>query len=122
MRRVLIIDDEALLREAYGIILKAEGYEVAFAQDGKVGLGKIKSFKPDLIILDMLMPVMDGMKFLKTAHLTETHPDTKLIIVSNVSNPLSPKLATKYGVTEAFVKANLSPLELAAAVKKHCPT
>jgi len=121
MGRERIIEDEALLREAYALILKAEGYDVAHAENGEVGLSQLEVFQPDLIFLDMLMPVMGGEAFLQTGQLPVRHPNTKVVIVSNISNPISAEASHSYGVVESLVKANLSPTDLAQIARKYCP-
>jgi CheY-like chemotaxis protein len=120
--QVLIIEDEKPLRDVYELILKHEGYEVETAENGKVGLTRLKTFKPSLILLDMLMPVMDGVKFLKTAKLPVNYPNTKTLVISNLTDPLTEKQAEQYGVSGFFVKVNLSPNQLAGAVKEHLST
>ena len=121
MRKVLIIEDEKLLRDIYALILEKEGFSVDTAENGKVGLKKLNTFKPDLITVDMLMPIMDGIEFLKSANLASDHPQTRTIIISNLSDPISDAEWKKYGVVHAFVKAALSPNALSAVVKKYCP-
>jgi CheY-like chemotaxis protein len=120
--QVLIIEDEKPLRDVYELILKHEGYEVETAENGNVGLTRLKTFKPSLILLDMLMPVMDGVKFLKTAKLPVNYPNTKTLVISNLTDPLTEKQAEQYGVSGFFVKVNLSPNQLAGAVKEHLST
>jgi CheY-like chemotaxis protein len=120
--QVLIIEDEKPLRDVYELILKHEGYEVETAENGKVGLTRLKTFKPSLILLDMLMPVMDGVKFLKTAKLPVNYPNTKTLVISNLTDTLTEKQAEQYGVSGFFVKVNLSPNQLAGAVKEHLST
>jgi CheY-like chemotaxis protein len=121
MKKVLIIEDEKTLRDVYALILEKEGFAVDKAENGKIGLGKLKTFKPDLITLDMLMPVMGGIEFLKSANLPVDYPNAKTIIVSNLSDPMSEAEWKKYGVVHSFVKANLSPNALFSVVKKYCP-
>lgn len=119
MKKVLIIEDEKPLRDIYALILEKEGFEVNKAENGKVGISKLKTFKPDLIILDMLMPVLDGVGFLKSANLTKEHPKTKTVIVSNLSDAISKTESKKYGVVHSFLKVNLSPSDLASVAKKY---
>ena len=122
MKKVLIIEDEKLLRDVYAMILKKEGYSVGLAENGKIGIDKLKSFNPDLILLDMLMPVMDGLGFLKSAKLPKNHPAVKTIIVSNLSNPITKNDSQKYGVVKTMLKVNFSPREFVAIVKEHLPS
>jgi CheY-like chemotaxis protein len=118
MKRVLIIEDEKPLREAFSYLLQSEGYEVSLAENGKVGLAKLSAFKPDLILLDMLMPIMDGITFLQKAHLPKKYPATKTIMLSNLSDAITFDDAAEYGVTISVLKADLSPTQLLTTVKK----
>lgn len=120
MKRVLIIEDEKPLRDVYALILEKEGFEVSVAENGKVGIRKLRSFKPDLIILDILMPVMDGLSFLKSANLPLKHPHIKTIIVSNLSDAISKADSEQYGIVHSFIKVDLSPSDLAFIAKKYC--
>jgi DNA-binding NarL/FixJ family response regulator len=117
-RRILIIEDERLLREAFTFLLRSEGFVVETAENGKVGLAKLEVFRPDLILLDMLMPVMDGAGFLKEAVFPANYPHVKVLMLSNLSDPVALDDVQAYGVTSSVLKADLSPAELAATVKK----
>lgn len=118
MKRILIIEDEKPLREAFYFLLKGEGFKVAVAENGKAGLEQLDIFRPDLILLDMLMPLMDGMTFLKEAGLPARYPHTKTIMLSNLSDAITFDDAAVYGVTISVLKADFSPVELINTVKK----
>jgi DNA-binding response OmpR family regulator len=117
-KRILIVEDEKPLREAFAFLLKSEGFVVDMAENGKVALAKLRSFKPHLLLLDMLMPVMSGEEFLKRAQLATTHPHVKTLMLSNLSDAISLEDASAYGVNDSILKADLSPKQLAAKVKK----
>lgn len=117
-QRILIIEDEKPLRDAFAYLLGSEGFLVESAENGKVGLAKLVMFKPHLILLDMLMPVMDGETFLKKAMLATKYPQVKTLMLSNLSDPVALDDAHAYGVTSSVLKADLSPIELAAMAKK----
>lgn len=118
MKRVLIIEDEKPLREAFTFLLKSEGFSVAAAENGKVGLAKLRSFRPDLILLDMIMPVMDGLTFLQEADLPAKYPKVKALMLSNLSDAITFDDAHTFGVADSVLKADLSPIQLATKVKK----
>lgn len=118
MKRILIIEDEKPLREAFAFLLESEGYHVALAENGQIGLEKLASFRPDLILLDMLMPVMNGLEFLEKAQIKNKYTKLKTIMLSNLSDPITLEDAQSYGVTESVLKADLSPVDLATVVKK----
>ncbi|MBU4478575.1 MAG: response regulator [Candidatus Omnitrophica bacterium] len=81
-KKILIIDDEPELVKAVEIRLKANGYEVEGAYDGKAGIDKAEKFKPDLVLLDIMMPGMDGQEVLKKL---KENPETKTIPVIMLS-------------------------------------
>jgi CheY-like chemotaxis protein len=118
MKRILIIEDEKPLREAFSYLLRSEGYEVVLAEHGKAALAHLKTFEPDLILVDMLMPIMDGITFLQKAHLSKNYPATKTIMLSNLSDAITFDDASAYGVTMSVLKADLSPSQLVSTVKK----
>lgn len=119
--RILVIEDEHLLRKAFEFLLSSEGYEVKSAQDGKHALDQLKKYKPDLILLDMLMPVMNGMEFLEEAKLPETLPGCKVIVLSNLSDTVPLRRVKKYNVSKVLLKSNLAPAELVSEVRKQYP-
>lgn len=117
-KRVLIIEDEKPLRDAFAYLLQSEGFAVEIAENGKVALKKLKVFKPNLLLLDMLMPVMNGEEFLQHADLATNYPKAKTVMLSNLSDAISFEDAAAYGVTDSILKADLSPVQLATMVKK----
>jgi len=114
--KVLLVEDEEMLRESYYIILTSAVYEVDVAANGKAALAKCKEKHYDLILLDLMMPIMDGTTFLERlppAYLART----KVIILSNLSSGAELEKAIKLGAQGSLLKATLSPKELLAAVR-----
>jgi two-component system, OmpR family, alkaline phosphatase synthesis response regulator PhoP len=118
MTRILIIEDEKPLRDAFAFLLKGEGYAVELAENGKVALEKLKTWHPDLLLLDVLMPVMSGIEFLKRAKLPKRYPTVKALMLSSLSDPVDREEAVAYGVSDVILKADLSPNDLVATVKQ----
>jgi CheY-like chemotaxis protein len=115
MTKVLIIEDNETLNEAYKLILEKDGHDVTTAFNGEEGLEKLKDMEPDLILLDMLMPKMDGLEFLR--HFTpSSFPKTTIIILSNLNEDEQVEEARKLGAHRYILKANTSPRELAIKV------
>ncbi|HEY5667840.1 MAG TPA: response regulator [Candidatus Saccharimonadales bacterium] len=117
-KRILIIEDEKPLRDAFAFLLTSEGFTVELAENGKVGLEKFVVFKPHLILLDMLMPVMNGEEFLRRAKLQTVRPKVRTLVLSNLSDAISLEDAHLFGVTDSVLKADLSPAQLATRIKK----
>lgn len=116
--KVLIIEDEPLLRQAFEFLLTSEGYNVKSAKNGKAGLSEMKQYKPDIILLDMVMPIMNGMDFLEQSDIAKQLPDCEVIVLSNLSDTVHLRDVKKYNVAKTLLKANLAPKELVEEVKK----
>ena len=80
MKKILIIDDDPIIRKLFSQFLEKQGYEVVIAEDGKVGMRKMLETLPDLIITDILMPEMDGLEIL--LKIRETRADIPVIAIS----------------------------------------
>lgn len=117
MAKILIVEDDKDLNNAYSIILKSEGYEVVEAFDGKEALEKIKDFEPDLILLDLLMPIMGGLEFLQHFDLAASHPNVKVLIFTNMENSPEVNEAYKLGAHRCIIKSWTAPHNLAHVVK-----
>lgn len=121
MRKILIVEDEATLRDSYELILSSEPYEIQVASNGAQALELCKTNDYDLILLDLMMPVMDGTAFLE--HYLEHKEDLpKIIVLSNLSSGASLAKALKLGAIKNFIKADLSPKQLLTMVRGELQT
>lgn len=118
MARILLIEDNDILNKAYELILTHNGHVIASAYDGREGLAQAKAFGPELILLDMLMPNMDGIGFLKAYDGTHKHPTIKIVLLTNVSEESLIAQALDLGAQEYFLKAGLAPEQLVAMVNR----
>lgn len=116
MARILVVEDDHDLNNAYCIILRHEGHEVVEAYDGKEALERLKDFEPDLVLLDLLMPVMGGLEFLEQWDAPKKHKNVKILIFTNMEN--SPEVAEAYklGANRVIVKSWTAPHNLARVV------
>jgi CheY-like chemotaxis protein len=114
--KILIVEDEALLNEAYETVLKHEGYEVYKAFNGVEALEILKDKVPDLILLDLRMPKMDGLTFLSELQ-KKDHPDYKIIVFSNYDVQKDIDSSFDLGATHYVLKAYASPKELVRIVR-----
>jgi DNA-binding response OmpR family regulator len=117
--KVLIIEDDELLREIYATKLSLEGFKVDTADDGAQGLEKALRSKPDVILLDMLMPNMDGLEFLKAYRIQNTNPKCKTLVISNKSSVSEINQAKAMGVVEYLIKSQHTPAEIARRIRAH---
>lgn len=83
MSRVLIVEDEKVLQDVYKLILSSKGFEVETANNGFECLQQLKASAPDVVLLDLFMPVMDGKEVLQNIDVKD-YPDTKFIIYTNL--------------------------------------
>jgi CheY-like chemotaxis protein len=116
MRKILIVEDEAMLREAYELIVSSGPYIVHTAKNGQEGLAQVATTAYDLILLDLMMPIIDGLGFLEQFR-PSTHPETKVIVISNVSVGQMLSRAKELGAYKTMLKSDISPRQLMAAVR-----
>jgi len=118
MSKILIVEDEKLLNEAYELVLSREGYSVQSVFNGEEALAAFPKFKPNLVLLDLRMPKVDGVEFLKRLKPAENYPKTKILVFSNYDDQKEIDLAFKYGATRYILKAWSSPTELVKVVRE----
>lgn len=110
--KILIVEDEKVLNEAYQTILKKEGYDIAVAYDGEEALTVAEHFKPNLILLDLRMPKLDGIGFLEKYNATKKHKDVEIIVFSNLDSQSDIDTAYDLGAKRYILKAWATPKEL----------
>lgn len=112
---ILFIEDEPTLQKTLGRALEQEGYEVQSALDGQSGLALVRRIKPDLILLDLILPKIDGFTVLKELKKDDSTKDIPVIVLTNLESPQDIEKALTEGATNYLVKANY---ELNDVVKK----
>lgn len=110
--QILIVEDEKTLNEAYQITLKKEGFKVYSAYDGDEALEIVSKITPDLILLDLRMPKMNGIEFLKAYDLKNKKQKPKVIVFSNLDREKEVEQAYELGTQKYVLKAWASPKEL----------
>jgi DNA-binding response OmpR family regulator len=113
--KILVVEDDQDLNKAYCIILKHEGHEIQTAFDGQQALTKLDNFHPDLILLDLLMPIMGGLEFLQEWSSTK-QKDAKVLIFTNMENSPEISEAYKLGANRCIIKSWTAPHNLARVV------
>lgn len=114
---ILIVEDEQALNEAYQTILRKAGYTVQVAFDGQEALEVAQMEEPAIILLDLRMPRMDGIEFLRNYNLRQEHPNVKVIVFSNYDMQKEIDEAYDLGADRYFMKALASPKELLQVVE-----
>ena len=119
MTKIAIIEDDQAISQMYRIKFETEGYEVQIAENGKLGLELIENFRPDIILLDLMMPEMNGDEMLVELRQTEFGKTAKVIILTNMGEQEAPDRLRSLGVSSFIVKAEMTPRQVAELVKKH---
>ncbi len=109
MTSLLLVEDDSHIRTAYAYALTRAGYEVVEAGDGAQAAAFIEQSHPDVVILDMLMPGMSGLDFLRSTKAAKRFPDTKIIAFSNIDTPRVIKEAKELGVKRYVIKVDTTP-------------
>jgi CheY-like chemotaxis protein len=111
-KRILVVEDEKILNSAYETILTKSGHIVEVAFDGNDALDHLKNFKPDVILLDLKMPNLDGIGFLKAYQKLAPKKRSKIVLFSNFDLQKEIDEAFALGVDKYVLKAWASPKDL----------
>ncbi|HSX27470.1 MAG TPA: response regulator [Patescibacteria group bacterium] len=112
MTKIAIIEDDQTLAQMYQMKLEKAGYECKIAIDGQQGLDLIKSFKPDLVLLDLMLPQVSGDKVLETMRANDWGRNVRVIVMTNVSENEAPDKLKKLDVLRYIVKALYTPSQV----------
>lgn len=116
-KTILIVEDEQSLRNAQKLAFKNEGYEVLEAVNGKIGLEMALSRHPDVIVLDIIMPEMDGIGFLKNLREDDWGFDAKVVLFTNGDDAQTLPDSIRMGVHNYLIKSETSLQEIVKIVK-----
>lgn len=120
MKKILIIEDEKILAEMYKEKLEMSGFKVLLAENCEKGLELVKKEKPDLILLDILLPGEEnGISFLKKLKENSEASQISIIAFSNYDDPKIKKEAILFGAKEYLIKTDYTPKEIVEKVKKY---
>ncbi len=117
MTKVAIVEDDQAISTMYRIKFEAEGYDVETAGNGKLGLKLAEEMKPDVILLDLMMPEMNGDEMLEKLRKTSWGKDIKVIILTNSGQEQAPPNLKNLGIRRYIVKAEMTPRQVAEMVK-----
>lgn len=118
MSKVLVAEDDRFLSKAYGTKLKKEGFEVILAINGEEAFLKAKSEKPDVILLDLVMPKKDGFEALADLKKDSTTKIIPVIVLSNLGQEEDISRGRELGAVDYLVKSNISIREVVEKVKE----
>ncbi len=118
--KILLVEDDSFLRDICEKKLKKEGFNVEVAVDGREAVKKAGEFKPELILLDIILPIMDGFEVLKQirSHKDESVKKTPVIMLTNLGQEEDSKKALALGANDYLVKAYFTTEDIIQKVKK----
>ncbi len=116
MAKILIVDDNGQIRNMYSQVLSVRGYQVAVAGDGLEAVAKIGSEMPDLILLDVMMPKLSGMKVLEAVRANAKTKSIPVVMFTNLANEADAKRAKELGVSKYLIKSDVDPTQLVGLV------
>lgn len=116
--KAAIIEDDHDLQYIYKLKLEREGFEVVTASNGEEGLERVKAFMPDIILLDLMMPVMNGADMLAHMRSEEWGSDIRVIILTNISKDEAPQSLRFLHVDRYIVKVHHTPTQVVSIAKE----
>lgn len=117
--KILIIEDDVFLSNIYNKKFFNNGYEVILASDGKKGLSLAKQKKPDIILLDIMLPIMNGFEVLEEIRKDDEIKDTPVIMLTNINEQDEIKRGYNLGIKDYIIKTFITPGDIAEKVKKY---
>ena len=118
MKKILIIEDDPFLSEMYAAKFIENGFEVEVSSDGKSGLAKIEDFRPDLVLLDIVLPKMDGFEMLKKVKEKEELKEIPIVLLTNLGQKNEVEKGIALGAKEYIIKAHFTPTAVVAKVNE----
>jgi DNA-binding response OmpR family regulator len=116
--KVAIIEDDQAISQMYRIKFESEGYDVDTAENGKLGLELCEKMIPDIILLDLMMPEMNGDEMLEKLRKTTWGKKIKVVILTNMGEQEIPASVKQLNVSAVILKADMTPRQVAELVKK----
>ena len=117
--KIAIIEDDAAIAQMYRMKFEADGFIVETAENGKLGLQLAEEMRPDVILLDLMMPEMNGDEMLVKLRATDWGKTTKVIILTNMGEQEAPASLKDLDVLNFIVKADITPRQVAELVQKY---
>jgi DNA-binding response OmpR family regulator len=116
--KIAIIEDDQAISQMYRIKFESEGYIVETAENGVLGLELAEKMKPDIILLDLMMPEMNGDEMLAKLRKTSWGKNIKVVILTNVGEQEIPEPVKEMGVSAFILKADMTPRQVVEVIKK----
>jgi len=117
-KKILLIEDDPFLTDIYSTKFKEAGFFLETAEDGEQGLKKLNEKQFDFLVLDIVLPQIDGWDVLKKIQSNKDLKDLKIIVLSNLGQKEEVEKGLKFGAVKYLIKAHYTPSEVVAEIKK----
>lgn len=111
-KKILIIEDDVFIRDIYQVKFSQEGFDVTTAEDGNKAVAVLNTLVPDIILLDIIMPYMDGMEVLKRIKGNDALKNIPIIMLTNISEKEKVNEAIENGANDYLIKSHFTPSEV----------
>jgi len=118
-KKILIVEDDVMIRSMYEAKLKQEGYFIFTADSGTQAIDLAIKERPDIILLDIILPQLDGFSVLQEIRNSDTMKDIPVIMLTNLGTSEDREKGKKLGATDYLVKANLTPAQVGEKIKEY---
>jgi two-component system, OmpR family, alkaline phosphatase synthesis response regulator PhoP len=118
MSKILIIEDDQFMLRMYKRVMEIEGFTIEIAVDGMEGYDKAKVFMPDLILLDVMMPKLNGLQTLEKLKADPVLKDIKVVMLTNLANKMDAASALQKGAIKYLIKSEYDPKEVIAIIRE----
>jgi DNA-binding response OmpR family regulator len=118
MAKIVIVEDDQAISQMYSFKFEVEGFDVTVAEDGKAGLDIITAKRPDIILLDLMIPAMSGDKMLQAMRKQEWGASIKVIVLTNISRADAPPILNDLNIDRYIVKAQMTPSQIVEIVRE----
>ena len=116
--KILVVDDDPDIRKILQDRLEALGHRVVTAENGQEAIDQFKTFTPDLVLLDIMMPKVSGMEVLRYIRQESKNKDALVVILTNLGNEATAEEIYKLGATDYIMKADMTPLDVTNKIKE----
>lgn len=117
MTKIAIIEDDSVIAQMYRMKFEADGFEVQIADNGRDGVTLVEQFSPDIVLLDVQMPIMNGDEALKLIRNKDWGKTVPVMVLTNLGEEEAPKNIRSLGIESYIVKADLTPRQVVERVK-----
>ena len=118
MKKILLIEDDPVVRTVYQRFLQSHGFTVEVAVDGEEGLAKLATARPDAVLLDVMMPKLNGIAVLQVMRVQETFRSVPVIVLTNAAIPVFIEQAREAGADHVFDKSKDSPVAVLGMLQR----